>query len=288
MKRKENSIICFHHNDADGRCAGAIVHRKYPDCMFVEMNYDRPVPFGMIEKGEIVYIVDFSFKPDDMNELFKITNDVVWIDHHKTILDHPYNDQAKVAGIRDIKHSGAYLTWEYVYPKYNIPTAVRLISDYDTWTLAMSESTKFRFGLDLHPHQPDDLIWNDLLGSGSTYVDTVCGICREGETVLRFIDKFGQDYIKSYGFETDFEGFKCIAQGVYNFGSTFYGDLIDKYDICIAFEFNGDNWIVGLYSVKTDVSVIAKKHGGGGHKGAAGFVCKELPFRKKGANGHEK
>lgn len=27
-----------------------------------------------------------------------------------------------------------------------------------------------------------------------------------------------------------------------------------------------------------DVSVIAKAHGGGGHKGAAGFICDNLPF----------
>ena len=27
-------------------------------------------------------------------------------------------------------------------------------------------------------------------------------------------------------------------------------------------------------------AAICKKHGGGGHKGAAGFVCAELPFKK--------
>jgi nanoRNase/pAp phosphatase (c-di-AMP/oligoRNAs hydrolase) len=35
-----------------------------------------------------------------------------------------------------------------------------------------------------------------------------------------------------------------------------------------------------MYTDKEGVHVgnIAKKYGGGGHPGAAGFICKELPF----------
>jgi len=272
-------MICFHHNDADGRCAAAIVCKKYPECRFVEMEYSKPVPFDIIDKDETIYIVDFSFKPDDMDKLLKITNDIVWIDHHKTIMDHPYN-KPEIKGIRNTMHSGCYYVWQYIYPDCSLPWCIVLISDYDTWTLAIKESTKYRFGLDLYDHGPKSDFWKSILSTGSCAYDTTSNIIHEGGIVLQFIHRFGQDYIRSYGFETVFEGYKCIAQGVYSFGSTFYGDLIDEYDICIAFEFNGDNWIVGLYSIKIDVSQIAKKHGGGGHKGAAGFVCKELPFRK--------
>lgn len=273
-------MICFHHNDADGRCAGAIVYRKYPWCRFVEMDYNKKIPFDMIFEEEGIWIVDFSFKPEDMERLCGITQDIVWIDHHKTILDHPYN-KPNVKGIRNINQSGCYWAWGYIYPDEVTPCAVSLISDYDTWTLVMPDSKAFRFGLDLYNHGPTDDIWYDLLNPLSELRVDV--IVEKGQTVLRFIDRFGQDYIKSYGFEIpDFEGFRCIAQGVYSFGSTFYGPLIDEYDICIAFEWTGQNWIVGLYSIKTDVSVIAKKYGGGGHKGAAGFVCDELPFKVKG------
>lgn len=33
-----------------------------------------------------------------------------------------------------------------------------------------------------------------------------------------------------------------------------------------------------MYSTTANVSEICKKHGGGGHCHAAGFVCSELPF----------
>jgi nanoRNase/pAp phosphatase (c-di-AMP/oligoRNAs hydrolase) len=48
----------------------------------------------------------------------------------------------------------------------------------------------------------------------------------------------------------------------------------------MPFSFDGDEWIISLYSRNIDVSEIAKKYGGGGHKGAAGFHCKDLPFCK--------
>jgi nanoRNase/pAp phosphatase (c-di-AMP/oligoRNAs hydrolase) len=50
---------------------------------------------------------------------------------------------------------------------------------------------------------------------------------------------------------------------------------------------DGSQYTVSLYSETIDVSVIAKKHGGGGHKGAAGFVCPKLPFHSHKKLGEE-
>ena len=88
-----------------------------------------------------------------------------------------------------------------------------------------------------------------------------------------------QIYRKKYGWETNFEGHRCLAQGIYEFGSTVFGNDYKIYDICISYEYTGKNWIVSMYSQKIDVGKIAQKYGGGGHKGAAGFVCDKLPFR---------
>ena len=62
------------------------------------------------------------------------------------------------------------------------------------------------------------------------------------------------------------------------FGSAVFGERMDKYDICMAFEFDGAKWVIGLYSKTIDVAEIAKKHGGGGHTNAAGFICAIPPF----------
>ena len=48
----------------------------------------------------------------------------------------------------------------------------------------------------------------------------------------------------------------------------------------LTFGWRKGQWAVSLYSSNADIDVskIAKAKGGGGHKGAAGFQCKTLPF----------
>ena len=59
-----------------------------------------------------------------------------------------------------------------------------------------------------------------------------------------------------------------------------------KYDALCLFYWHPTHlkWTISLYSQgeSVDVSVIAKAHGGGGHKGAAGFRAEELPFQLGG------
>ena len=51
-----------------------------------------------------------------------------------------------------------------------------------------------------------------------------------------------------------------------------------------AWEPKINKWSVSLYSIdpNIDCGSIAKKHGGGGHPGAAGFQCDSLPFELTG------
>ena len=56
---------------------------------------------------------------------------------------------------------------------------------------------------------------------------------------------------------------------------------IEPYDLMITFCRRSDRkWNVSLYSTKPEVDCgsIAKSFGGGGHKGASGFQCEDLPF----------
>ena len=65
---------CFHHNDADGRAAAAIVNKYYKENYFtarrkfVEVDYDMQDSLQdeieSIEPSEVVYVVDFHFKPE--------------------------------------------------------------------------------------------------------------------------------------------------------------------------------------------------------------------------------
>ena len=54
----------------------------------------------------------------------------------------------------------------------------------------------------------------------------------------------------------------------------------DDYDILIPFSFDGHQWHYSLYSQTIDVSEIAKKYGGGGHKAASGFTWDNLLLKR--------
>jgi hypothetical protein len=58
-----------------------------------------------------------------------------------------------------------------------------------------------------------------------------------------------------------------------------FGDVINSYDMCMSYFWNGKQWQIGLYSIRDDVdcSKQAMKLGGGGHKGAAGAHVNALP-----------
>lgn len=272
---------CFHHNDLDGRCAAAIVRKAYPACEFIEMDYAKALDVNTIEPGEMVYIVDFSFKPDVMSALCARTQGrVVWIDHHKTILENLYAEFFSVPGVRSTSQAACVLTWEFLFPQVPVPYGVRLIGDKDAWSFTDWRSDNFCIGIEAEDARPQSGFWALVFQSEAQFI--VDSVERGGE-IRRYREWFCERYCETNGFETEFEGHKAFAVGLYMFGSQAFGRRVEQYPLLIAFEFNGSKWVIGLYSKTLDVSEIAKKQGGGGHKGAAGFTAVELPFA--GANG---
>jgi nanoRNase/pAp phosphatase (c-di-AMP/oligoRNAs hydrolase) len=230
--------------------------------------------------------LDFSFPPEKFKLLLEQSQAIIWIDHHKTILDHPYNTP-QIAGIRSTEKAACELTWQYFMSIADLPEAVALIGDRDAWKWQFTGTASFNEGIKIWEHdRPDAPIWTHLLKPASQ-MDALDQkileeIINDGTKFLQYRKCICQDYMKKYGFETKLDGYHAFAQGLNMFGSEAFGDAIDHYDLCISFEYTGNQWTVSLYSKFIDVSQIAKKYGGGGHKGAAGFVCKHLPFQQIG------
>ena len=77
--------------------------------------------------------------------------------------------------------------------------------------------------------------------------------------------------------------FKAIACNTIVLNSQFFESVYDpeKHDIMVAYcQMKDGRWKVSLYSTKPEIDcgAIAKAFDGGGHKGAAGFVCDKLPW----------
>ncbi len=303
----------FYHNDLDGRCS-AFWCTFIPELKkeFFEINYNKPFPIGKILPNETVYIVDFSISPEEMIDLLEITPNVVWIDHHKSSIDKYKNFRNEITGIRyetksadEIKKDPNYINMAgcaltYIYlnimtkqgkgevKSFNtkmyeqVPKFTRLISDWDTWTLKLPQTKPFVIGCEIYDTNPESNFWIDLVNNEAS---TINKIIVEGKICIAYRDGWSKDFLKSYGFEVEFEGYKCFAVNLGKCNSDYFKSIggTDKYDILLPFIYDGKNWSVSLYSGQNgvDVSEIAKKYGGGGHAGAAGFISTKIPFKKE-------
>lgn len=56
-----------------------------------------------------------------------------------------------------------------------------------------------------------------------------------------------------------------------------FNDYRDKYPVCVMYQFTGECWKYSVYTNgQLDASALASVFGGGGHKGAAGFITDSL------------
>lgn len=297
----------FYHNDMDGIVSARIIldnfivqGKEFQEEDFIEMDYNKQFPLDKIADKEQVYIVDYSIAPEEMIQLLAKTPRVVWIDHHKSAIEKYNNFDKEIAGLRANGIAGCVLTYWYFhgrqqetadflkdYPKniksmYRsvIPKYIKLAGDWDVWEHLYGAETKaYAIWFGAKVKSPlDDLFFDKL--KDEKYLNRYC---EDGAQMIEYRKGWAKTFMERYGFETTIDGYRAFVANLGNGNSEFFGNLIDDYDIIGTFCFNGESYTCSLYSNKenVDCSVICLKRGGGGHKGAAGFIAKELPFKKE-------
>ena len=283
----------FHHTDMDGYGSASLVKANYPEAAeedYIPVNYepDAASKFDKVSPGEEVWIVDYSFTKDTMDQLRGLINKkckIIWIDHHDSSiqLENEYSEFKVLRGIRDKAHSGIALIYMYIKnctfnecPKY-----VKLISDYDTFQAKMfPESDHFKLGYDSCEDK-----WSALesLYNNRNYspYDDVNNLIKIGKTIKDYLDVEYKSYRNKYGFEATIDGVKTFVINR-KCNSWLFGEKYEEYPMICSYAFNGEQYDYSLFSADpaVDCSKIAEKFGGGGHKGAAGFLSKELVFNK--------
>lgn len=284
-----NELIFYHSADLDGHCSGAIVKMARPDAKLIGIDYGEDFPWDMVNSDTKVYMVDFSLQPaEDMIRLNEVS-DLIWIDHHKSAIE---ANPTTIAGQRHNKFATCELCWQYFFSTKETPRTVYLLGRYDVWDKDhpewQSEILPFQYGFRDHfdntdPKSGKELSWEALLTVNDPLF--VTDIILKGKHVLRKAAVSNKQCVERLAYPVKFEGLNAIAcnKGLTN--SRLFDSVWNeiKHDIMITYvHVRGKYWTVSLYSTKpdVDVSVIAKKYGGGGHKGAAGFQCQELPFKR--------
>ncbi len=270
---------CFYHkSDLDGHCSGQLILNKYPECEMIGVDYKDSIYNFKINKGETIFIVDFRFPIEEMFELNKIAN-VYWIDHHKSSIDEADSVGFTASGdqLLEIGKAGCELVYEYLHDK--IPekdSVVYLLGRYDVWDNSSSENIlPFQYGMRQTDTFPGSKIWDVVFNT-----DITNEIISTGKTIIYYENYQNKIYAKSMSYEAMFEGYRAIVVNKPMSNSQVFDSIYDpnKHDIMIVFGYKKPDFKYSIFCNKPeiDVSIIAKKYGGGGHTGASGFYSKDL------------
>lgn len=286
------TMICiYHRGDLDGHCSGAIVRHKYPPARMIGLDYEDNFQkrFGLACKGADVCMLDFSLPMDKMQHLKDLAKTFVWIDHHKTAIDKAREAGFETLGSLVVGKAACELTWEFFCPREPMPSAVWLLGRYDVWDEKHPDwdhdILPFQYGLrkeTTDPGNPDtEQGWAALFEHREYHSPLIQEFISEGKAIINYQRQQDAKLMARHAFETRLDNVAAMAVNHGPGGSMKFGNIDCPAGLLISFaRLPQKKWLVNLYTYREDVDCgeIASRHGGGGHRKAAGFICEELPF----------
>lgn len=246
---------------------------------------------------DAIYIVDLSV--DELMARPDLRDKIVWIDHHKTAIDKwdatpsdadPTPDMFK--GYRIDGVAACRLCWQwfaygpnfgdplptkqdFIDRRVTEPELIRLAGEYDIWDHRDPDAKALQFGLRaMGPGEFSELITNQF--KGLVDCDLKAAI-ETGHSIKSYCDKQNDEYSATYSRTLDWEGLKFCALNIGQRGNSdlVRGGLKPEHQAIFAWRHTGAGVLVSLYHAPghedLDLSAIAKRYGGGGHRGACGF-----------------
>ncbi|HLO77393.1 MAG TPA: phosphohydrolase [Magnetospirillum sp.] len=230
--------------------------------------------------GRDVILVDFSYKRPVMEAMCQSAASITGLDHHKTAaeeldgLGNGPNIAIPVFVCIDMEKSGAVLAWEHFHPGKETPRLLQHVQDRDLWRFALPNTREIIACLFSHPF--DFGQWDRLAAEIERDPTT---ILIEGAAIERKLHKDVGELLSASARVMTIGGYRVpVANLPFTLASDAGNLLCQRSMDGIAPPFAGIYYDLPsgrTFSLRSvgdfDVSEIAKKYGGGGHKNAAGF-----------------
>jgi oligoribonuclease NrnB/cAMP/cGMP phosphodiesterase (DHH superfamily) len=219
-------------------------------------------------KDKVVYVGDFSFTKDELEELTKVTKSIIVIDHHLSAFESIGDlDYVHI----DLEKSGARLAWEFFFPRINkAPILIALIEDRDLWNFFYDKKDTNALVLALKSER--DLNFKTLIEDDVAVTDLI----EKYSSVLGYIENEDLKYSKKVDnfmfISTSFVGINTNlpSSNILNLASKEHGKPALSYNIEKINDINNIKISMRNHDESVDVSRICKLLGGGGHAKAAG------------------
>lgn len=266
------NVVIYHAQCNDGFTAAWVVNRNlsklHQDIEFIACNYTDPINNQLHDRirGNNIFVVDFSFRRQLMEQYHSIANEMVVLDHHETA-------QADCAGLDyckfDMSKSGAMLAWEHFYPGVTPSRLVQYVQDRDLWKFNLPDSKEVNAVLGSYERTFD--IWDKLHDRLENHLAEVVF---EG-TIIKRLENGHIGRAVTQATTIEIQGYRVPVINNPNLISEVVSALAKDQPFAAAFFMRQDgNFVFSLRS-RGDMNVakIAEKFpGGGGHKAAAGFT----------------
>lgn len=312
-------LIVYHKEDNDGLFSMAIIYNYLVEELHI--NKDNISLYGADyndldnvnykidwhDNYDVVYMTDISF--DNINDMLNIkehySDNFIWIDHHKTIIDstNKYDFNNTVKGLRNTKHSALYNAFVYLYPEKQIPDLFVLLSAWDSWSYK-EENIDFEFCRNVNTGvtiefnlDSDDIIsyvhallygyYSTEPEKSLTYIQ-IQEYETRGKYEWEITDNQNKLIISNYGDFTwtvgDDNRTACALFLQGQTSSLIFKTCKDKVKNGIVFKHLPDgNWGISLYNTDNEDTFhcgdyLKYNYNGGGHQGAAGAQVSEDKF----------
>jgi oligoribonuclease NrnB/cAMP/cGMP phosphodiesterase (DHH superfamily) len=277
-------LVIYHANCVDGMGAAWAARRYFQkNCDLHPASYGTLPPMHIA--GRDIYVVDFSYPKEALDFIGNIAHSITVLDHHKTaaadLKDIPQagvdNIHQRLAcplvriAIFDMARSGAGITWDFFNPNVPRPKLISHIEDRDLWKFDHPNTRSIHAAIASWPTDDferfDQLVWE---AEGGGYDALVA----QGEAIDRRHLQMVRENISSTLRTMNIGGLEVpVCNAPYSLASD-TGNLLCKGKPFAATYIDtpkGRAFSLRSSDEGHDVSEIAKRYGGGGHRNAAGF-----------------
>lgn len=304
--------VCYYHSPcSDGIGAAWVLRRKYPDANFIGIHAGNKYFKKEDYEGKSVAFVDCCPPTEDIvNEILENVSKLLILDHHitnETLLGKIIHEKLQV--VYDVNLSGCQIVWDYFNGKGKRPWFIDYIGDRDIWKFELPNSKLVSMGLYelglLNSFESlDELAKKCLTSLGTIYscddgnIENYWYIQKEILPVANILNNKNESMLE-YGSKSatpvkmivDNVKYKIWLGNIHGplkselgnilANKQFDDDTMPDFSAIATYNYLRDEWNISLRSISTDVSSIASKFGGGGHKMASGLTLNGIASLRK-------
>ncbi len=263
------TIILYHGNCPDGFGAAYSAWKKFgDDAEYIELNRGESIPTGL--EGANLYFVDFTYDQETMDHFVAIANSVTVLDHHNGVKEVV---ESMPNYVFDNFRSGATITWDYFHPGTSRPLLLEYIQDDDLFTFALPDTRAvlsyvivrpYSFALfDEMAHLLENHDTRELFLEKTRiyaeYFELLANISVEKAHLVHF-----EGYEVYFAVTHPIKTMKSLVGNLLAAKQGPFALVVGALPNGFGVSIRGDGTV--------DVSEIAAKYGGSGHKNSSGFL----------------